>query len=137
MKNKIANANEAPSAIGNAHHTALIFFKTSDKKNATGRMKINCLVNETSNALTPFPVAWNNEINKIPKAAGIKHKLIVLNAGAPTLTISENSAELLPKKLNKNSGQTQNNAVPTVIITRAIHKPHFKAEYKRFLFLAP
>lgn len=133
MNRIIARINEKISANGNDSHTTSTLWKIFESIYAIGNRKISCLVKEIKSALIPLPVAWKNEINNIPNEAGIKHRLIILKAGTP-VAISEASPL---NRLSRTSGISQNSAVPTSIIKKAIHIPHFKADKSRFLFFAP
>ena len=69
----------------------------------------------------------------IPKAAGRKHREMILSPGTPIFSIS---AEAL-KIESSTSGISQKTSIPAPIKTSAITHPYLVAEFKRCFFLAP
>ena len=71
---------------------------------------------------TPFPSAWNMELEMIQKPAKTKLKLIVLRAGIPIASIVSDASN----SESNVAGNNWNTATPTNIMLTAIAMLNFK-----------
>ena len=132
LRKKVHKITDAISAIGYDHHT-ISSPNNLAKINATGMMITNCLAIEINILYTPFPSAWNTELQIIQYPAKTKHQLIVRSAGTPMESMCSDASNSESKVF----GNNWNTTVPIAIIPIAIATLSFIVPVIRFLLRAP
>ena len=128
----IHTVTEAISASGYAYHTALRPSVIA-KMYAAGIITNNCLHIDMIKLYTPFPSAWNIQLEMIQNPANMKLKLIARSAGIPiAIIVSEAS-----KSAKSWAGNIWNTSIPTSIMPTAITILSFNVSKIRFLLRAP
>ena len=87
-----------------------------ERRNATGKRTISCLLTDTIILIMGLPIAWNTEPAIILKPARIKWDAIILNAVAPMDNIFSEALNIESKV----RGKIWNAAKPTIIIITAV-----------------